>query len=174
MWYAAYCRSNTESLVLDRLTEIHIEAFYPHLLEKSKDKKRSIEKKFFPGYVFVDADMRDPATRHLVTAVPQVVRLVGIGDHVVAITDAEIAAVRALINSPRASGLIQPCAHVVTGDRVRVIRGPLRGIEGTAQYSKKGGARIVVSIQAIGQSIGTRSELPVECLMVLPSARKAA
>jgi hypothetical protein len=79
-WYALHVRSCTESAVADKLAEASIEAFYPHVLRKPTDQyrpNRSIESKFFPGYVFGRFEME--RQRHAVTSINQVVAILGFG-----------------------------------------------------------------------------------------------
>ena len=152
-WYALHCRSNTEKLVAEKLAYAGIETYYPHLVVKSKDKKREIEKKFFPGYSFARFDL--DLDKIAVISVPQVVGILGWGHHAVAIPDHEIAAVRLMVDTVPLPGAPIPVAvpYVAEGDRVLVRRGPLAGLEGFVAYSKSGGARVIVSVAMLARSI---------------------
>jgi len=81
-WYALHIRSNCEHLVALKLTADGIENFYPHVVTKSRDGRREIEKKFMPGYVFCCFDL---AQRTHIVAITQVVGILGSGRHAVAI-----------------------------------------------------------------------------------------
>ncbi len=126
-WYALHVRSSQERLVTDQLDYAGIEAFYPHYSEISRDRARHVERKFFPGYVFVRADL---TRTNPCDGIPQIVGIVGCGlYHPLALAASEIESVRILAASPLASASA-PCALLAKGDLVRVKAGPLRGAEG--------------------------------------------
>ena len=64
-WYALHVASNAELLVADRLDQAVVESSYPHVITRSRNGRRDVERKFFPGYVFVrfDLDTRTPVIR---------------------------------------------------------------------------------------------------------------
>jgi transcriptional antiterminator NusG len=163
-WYALHVRSQTESLVADKLDRIGLEGYYPHLLQKSKDGKRSIEKKFFPGYVFGRFAFDD---RGHVIEIPQVASILGIGSHALAIPDAEVEAVRQMVSAPAAITTVTECVYVGAGDRVRVLRGPLRGLEGYVAYARNT-ARVIVSVTMLQRSIS--AEVDTDWLAVIERA----
>lgn len=152
-WYALHVRSCTESLVAGKLEEASIEAFYPHVLRESNDQRlpsHSIESKFFPGYVFGKFDL---LRRHAVVSIHQVVAILGFGYEPVAIPDSEIDAVRQMVTcSPQS---VDPCPFVAVGDRVAVMRGPLRGLEGFVELLPNNKARVRVAISMLARSIST-------------------
>lgn len=147
-WYALYVHPNAERAVAAHLAGF--QAFYPHYLEQVRDKHRhhrTVERKFFPGYVFArfDLDHKLPVvSEHLV------VSIVGYGpSQPVAITDSEIEAVRTLAGSSLAS-TSAPCPYLDHGDKVRIRWGPLVGLEGYVVRGRK--LRVVVTVEALGQS----------------------
>jgi transcription antitermination factor NusG len=122
-WYALHIRSNCEHLVALKLTADGIENFYPHVVTKSRDGRREIEKKFMPGYVFCCFDL---AQRTHIVAITQVVGILGSGRHAVAIPKDEIESVRQIVSSNEA----EPCPYFSTGQKVRVDRRLVRGARG--------------------------------------------
>jgi transcription antitermination factor NusG len=161
-WYALHVRSNHEHLVTEQLMGCDIDGFYPHVVQKSADGKRDIERKFMPGYVFGHFDilMKTP-----VVAIPQVVSILGWGRHAVPIPDGEIEAVRRIVSFPEVAPA--PCPYVEAGDRVRVRRGPLAGLEGYVAYSKNA-TRVIVSVAMLQRSIS--AEVDADWLELLERA----
>jgi transcriptional antiterminator NusG len=147
-WYALYVRANFESVVAQKLQAVGIEGYYPHLIQRSKDQRRDIEKKFFPGYVFVRIDLTEQ--RSAVVSIPQVLSILGWGQRAIVIDDTEIEAVRSMVSTPEIAIVETP--YVSAGDLVRVARGPLAGMTGFVVYEKSK-ARVVVSITGLGRSI---------------------
>jgi transcription antitermination factor NusG len=147
-WYALHVRSNNEHQVAEKLEYAGIEAFYPFKLEMSRDKRREIEKKFMPGYVFGRFSLQDKTP---VVAIPQVVSILGWGRHAVAIPDFEIEAVRKIVSFPSD---VKACEYLAEGALVRVKWGALAGLEGYVIRAKKN--QIVVSVTMLGRSISAR------------------
>jgi transcription antitermination factor NusG len=164
-WYALHVQSCQERTVALKLERSAIESFYPHILKKSKDKRRDIEQKFMPGYVFAHFRLEE---RGPIVAIPQVVRILGWGNHAAAIPDSEVAAVRQILSFPK---LVMPSDFFTAGQRVRVKYGPLVGLEGLIVQRKKH-CRIVVSIETVGRSIA--AEVDADSLEFLAPAQQAA
>jgi transcription antitermination factor NusG len=167
-WYALHCRSAQERLVVDKLGREGIDAFYPHLVEERKDPSRkggarTIERKFFPGYCFARFELLHARP---VIEIPQVVSIVGCGRSPVALSEFEVAAVRRIVNTPLVKA-VESCAFVSAGDRVRVVRGPLAGLEGFVVYAKNS-ARVIVSVTMLRRSISAE----VDVAMLEPIARE--
>lgn len=164
-WYALHVKPQSESLVAEKLDRIGLEGYYPHLVEKAaKNPRRSIERKFFPGYVFGHFAF---AERGHVTEIPQVVSILGFGTHAISIPDAEVEAVRQMVSAPAALTTVTECVYVGAGDRVRVRRGPLAGLEGYVAYAKNT-ARVIVSVSMLQRSIS--AEVDTDSLTVIERA----
>jgi len=77
--------------------------------------------------------------------IPSVVRLVGFNGHPAPLPDDEMEALR----NGLARGLrVEPHPYLTVGRRVRIVSGPLKGIEGML-VRKKGALRLILSINAI-------------------------
>lgn len=148
-WYALHVRSSQERLVTDKLIFSGVEAFYPFYTVRSRDARRDVEKKFFPGYVFVSADLE--RWNLSAAGIPQIVAIVGLGPgRPLSIPASEIEAVRILAKSTVAS-LSVPCPFLKEGEAVRVKHGPLRDVTGFV-IRGHGKDRLIISIEALGQS----------------------
>ena len=91
-------------------------------------KKRSSERKFFPGYVLVEMDL-DEETWHLVKSVPKVLGFIGgSSDKPAPITEQEanfiLNRVEEGVDKPRPKVLFEP------GEVVRVVDGPFNDFNG--------------------------------------------
>lgn len=169
-WYALHVRSSQEQLVADQLDYAGLEAFYPHYSEISRDRKRHVERKFFPGYVFclVDLSRTNPCD-----GIPQIVGIVGSGrSHPLALRSSEIESVKILAASPLASACA-PCALLATGDLVRVKSGSLRGAEGHV-VEAHGKAWLEISLTGIALACSVQvARDSVERVAVSPLRRAA-
>lgn len=149
-WYAVSTRSRREKVAASMLGSLAIENFLPLAMEKRQwsDRKQVVNVPLFPGYLFV----RIPLLRELqvrVLKVPGVVRFIGNQSGPQAIPDAEIEGVQTVLSHQIPC---TPCSIPRVGDRVRISRGVLEGIEGNFVRSGSD-TRLVISVEMIQQSI---------------------
>jgi transcription antitermination factor NusG len=104
------------------------------------------DRPLFPGYIFCrfDAQKRFP-----IVSTPGVVSVVGFGNEPAPISDTEIEAVRSVLHSGLAA---EPFPFLSEGQRIRVRRGSLEGLEGIL-VKKKSDWRIVVSVAMLQRSV---------------------
>jgi transcription antitermination factor NusG len=107
----------------------------------------------FPGYVFVRID-RTAEAQLQVRKVPGVADFVKNQHGPMVVAEHELENVRALLMR----GItVTPHSCFAAGDLVRVMRGPLAGVEGT--YVRAGGrSRLVISVQLIQQAVAVEVE----------------
>src|SRR5665213_498846 len=149
-WYAISTRSRQEKVAASMLERLGVENFLPLSLEGRQwsDRKRVVNVPLFPGYLFVRISMlRELQLR--VLKVPGVVRFIGNQSGPQAIPDAEIERVQTVLSHRIPC---TPCSIPRVGDRVRIFRGMLTGIEGTFVRSGSD-TRLVISVEMIQQSI---------------------
>jgi transcription antitermination factor NusG len=153
-WYATYTCANHEKRVAARLDAMTIEHFLPlyRSVRRWKDRRVSLDLPLFPGYVFVRVAISNQLQ---VLQVPSVVHLVGFGGYPLALPDDEMAILRTgLAQQLRA----EPHPFLTAGRRVRIRSGPLAGLEGIF-LRRKGGHRVVVSIEMIQRSISVDADV---------------
>jgi transcription elongation factor/antiterminator RfaH len=149
-WYAVLTRSRQEKIAASMLEYLEVANFLPLLRQERhwSDRKQMVSVPLFPGYLFV----RIATTAEIllrVLKVPGVVDFVRSGTGPVAIADGEIADVRAVLSHGVGCS---PYPFLKAGDRVRVVRGPLAGVEGT--FIRSGSqSKLVISIEMIQRSV---------------------
>lgn len=146
-WYAVSTRSRHEKHVRDRLAMQGVEPLLPLVrrLNQWKDRKKEVDVPLFPGYCFArfgwDMNLS-------VLKASGVVRIIGGSGKPEPIPDSEIDAVRKLMLHPL------PCdshPYLREGTRVRIVRGPLEGIEGILAREENR-HRVVISVNLIQQA----------------------
>ena len=100
----------------------------------------------FPGYMFCRLNPND---RLPILKTPWVIQIVGSHHCPVPVDEAEINAVRILVESGVPN---QPWPFLQLGNRVRIESGPLRGLEGILTEFK-GNHRLVVSVTLLQRSV---------------------
>ncbi len=147
-WFAVHARSRYENLVFRCLAAKGYECFLPTYWCRRRwsDRVKELELPLFPGYFFCRFHLED---RLPVLRTPGLISIVGIAQNPVPVDEAEIEAVRKLVNS----GLRhQPWPYVSIGQKVRIEYGSLWGLEGILR-SFKGRHRIVVSVTLLQRSV---------------------
>lgn len=148
-WYAVHVKSRHEFKVADRLSDAGIEAFLPVVERQSrwKDRKKVVTFPLFPGYLFVRIEKNNEA-KMVVLKTSGVVRFVGFkpGDPE-NVPDEQIDSLKKLVEN-KAS--LDPYPYLKEGRRVRIKRGPLKGVEGII-VQRHGQHMIVLSVDVLQQ-----------------------
>ena len=172
-WFAVQVRSRHESTVAAFLRGKEYEWFLPtyRCRRRWSDRTKDLELPLFPGYLFCRFN---PTDRLPILKIPGLVSIVGTAKKPVPVDDVEIAAVRTLVGS----GLHrQPWPYVRVGQKVRIERGALCGLEGILQ-SFKGRHRIVLSVSLLQRSVATEIDsawmTPVRPCLSSSTRRSAA
>ena len=147
-WYALYTAARHEKVVAKQLEQRRIETFLPlyRSWHRWKDRRKLVELALFPSYVFVRIGNRE---RLRVLQVPGAVSLVTFNGEPAPLPDQEINTLREGLEH---EVYAEPHRYLRVGRRVRVIRGPMAGIEGILSR-KKDKYRVVISIEALMRSV---------------------
>ena len=148
-WYAVWTRSRHEHVVLDQLNHKQIEAFLPTIPRWSrwKDRKKKIDWPLFPGYCFVRFD---PADTLPILKCAGVVNIVSFEGKPAPIPEYELESIRLLVSSELQ---YDPCPLIREGMMVEVVHGPLRSVVGRLMRKDAQKARLVLSVDLIGQAV---------------------
>jgi transcription antitermination factor NusG len=147
-WWALYTRHQHEKTVADMLALKGLEVFLPlyESVRRWKDRKKMLSLPLFPCYVFV----RGAVNRRLhVLTTPGVHMILSHGEHAAIIPEDEIEAIRRTVDG---SVRVEPHPFLKCGERVRVTRGSMEGIEGIL-VRKKSLYRLVLSVNMLAQSV---------------------
>ena len=160
-WYVVNAFSGFEAQVKrsleERIERLEMQGKFGQVLvpmekvvEMREGQKRRSDRKFFPGYVFVQMDMNED-TWHLVKQVPKVMGFVGgSSDKPAPIPDAEAEAILQRIqegvDKPKPKVLFEP------GEVVRVNDGPFNDFNGVVEEVNYEKSRLLVAVQIFGRS----------------------
>lgn len=162
-WYVLQVKTGCENKVRETLTKMFTEDFKDHkdalgqilvpsenILEMRSGKKRETQRKFYPGYVLIEADLSDEVW-HLIKSMPNVVKFVGgRSDKPVALTPPEVdrimQRVQESVDKPKPKVLFE------AGEIVRVIDGPFADFSGTIEEVNYDKNRLRVAVLIFGRS----------------------
>jgi len=163
-WYALYVRHNCERTVAAHLHEHGQDTFLPTYKKAAQGAHDSSrEAPLFPGYVFCRFNWERGPKLYLI---PGVIRAVGMGKTPLLIENDEIEAIRRVAESRTESA---PCPFGTPGTPVRVVKGPLAGIEGVVE--KPFARQIVISVSLLRRSVSVKVD--PEWLVVLADRTNA-
>jgi transcription antitermination factor NusG len=147
-WWAIYTRHQHEKTVADMLSMKGFDVFLPlyESVRNWKDRKKMLSLPLFPCYVFV----RGGFERKLqVVSTPGVHMILHHGERVATIQEEEMVAIRSVIEG---NLRVEPHPFLKCGQRVRVRRGTLEGVEGIL-IRKKNMCRLILSVEMLAQSV---------------------
>jgi transcription antitermination factor NusG len=169
-WFAAYAKHQHEKRAAELLVRKGIEVFLPLYREvrRWKDRQMPVSLPLFPCYLFVRANLEQKLD---ILKTPGIFFLVENDGRACTIPESEIAAVQRLVQSFPS---VRPHPFLKTGDRVRISRGALSGIEGIL-IRVKNQHRVVISVDLLQKSLSVEVDLSVvEASTVLPMRPSSA
>ena len=159
-WYIVHAYSNFENKVADSIEEAAKakglwEKFEQILVPKEKvievrrGRKVDAERKFFPGYVMVRANLTDDVF-HLIKNTPKVTGFLGSDNKPMPITDREadqiLGQIQEGVERPK------PSVSFEVGEQVRVSDGPFASFNGTVQEVDEERSRLKVEVSIFGRA----------------------
>jgi transcription antitermination factor NusG len=150
-WFAIQTWPRYEKKVAIELNKRDVEVFLPLLKNKHKwsDRTRVVELPLFPGYVFVNIQ-QTPDARVPVLRTNGVASFVGVRGIGTPVPESELDSVRTLLDRGIS---FRPHPFLSIGQRVRILSGSLRGVEGVLTGKANDDPSLVVSIQIIQRSV---------------------
>jgi len=159
-WYIVHAYSNFEKKVAESIEEAakakglwgHFEQILvptEKVIEVRRGRKVDSERKFFPGYVMVRANLTDDVF-HLIKNTPKVTGFLGSDNKPVPITDKEAEQILGQIQE----GVERPKPSVSfeVGEQVRVSDGPFASFNGFVQEVDEERSRLKVEVSIFGRA----------------------
>lgn len=159
-WYIVQAYSNFEKKVAEAIEkeaqQKGLSQFFEKILvptekvvEVRRGRKVDAERKFFPGYVLVRAELTDDVY-HLIKNTPKVTGFLGSDSKPVPISDAEadqiLTQVQEGVERPK------PSVSFEVGEQVRVADGPFASFNGIVQEVEEDRARLKVEVSIFGRA----------------------
>ena len=160
-WHALYVASRQEKNAMRLLNEKNIEAYTPVVktMKQWSDRKKMVELPLLNGYLFVKISETE---NDLVRQTKGVVNFVRSEGKIATVRDIEIQRLKQLVELGYQMEVSGAKSDFKKGEKVKILSGVLKGIEGLVVESKEG-KFIDILLESIGQSI--RVKLPEEILI---------
>ena len=156
-WYILQVHSGFEDKVKltleDRIRKQGLEEAFGEILvpteqvvEMIKGKRKTSERKFFPGYMLVSMDLNDTTWHILHDNMPRVVGFVGDDEHPTPLPEADAQKIISRIQD--GAEVPRPKVIFEIGEVVRVVDGPFANFQGVVDevFPEKGRVKVMVSI----------------------------
>ncbi|MCK6455379.1 MAG: antitermination protein NusG [Phycisphaerae bacterium] len=147
-WWVAHTRSRHEKVLAEHLDRLGIACYLPLCRRVTRSRRtRRISRSevpVFPGYLFF---VGDDEQRHRAMSTNHIAQTIAVSDQTTLIHQL-LQVDRAL----RSGEPITRSARLAAGDAVRVIAGPLHGLEGVV-VRWRSRVRVVLNVETLGQSV---------------------
>ncbi len=156
-WYVLHTKSRREKKLAQQCAQVGIRHYLP--LRKSvtgrRGRRHIADVPLFPGYVFSYLDRTDYSC---VLRTGHVANVLNVADQERLLSD-----LRNIKNACDHDAMLEPTAIIKRGQRVRIVDGPLFGLEGMVRRHK-GRYRLILKIDCIQQAVACE----VDIRMVAP------
>ena len=148
-WIAALVQMCTEKKVGERLTKLGVENYVPTQTEirQWSDRKKKVERVVIPMVVFVHTDEKTERTLRMQSFIRKILTYPGQTTAAV-IPDDQIDRLKFMLRQSD-SPVEMMEQHLQVGDKVHIVRGALRGLEGEF-YKNMDKSMVAIHIEALG------------------------
>ncbi len=163
-WYAIWTNSHSEQLVCDQLQAKGFDPFLPRLSVWSRrgGVRRVISVPMFPGYLFLSHPSMDKASYVELSKTRGLTKVLGDGwDRAAVVPDRDIEGIQKVL---KAQVPVASHPYLRSGQRVRILAGPLADVEGILVRMKPNKGVVALSVDLVQQSIAVE----VDCTLVTP------
>jgi transcriptional antiterminator RfaH len=160
-WYVLRSKPNKEQLLWEQLRIRNIETFYPRLRVNPVNPRARKVKPYFPGYIFIHADLEQIAPSTL-QWMPGALGFVAFDAQPSTVPEGLIHAVKRRVDEINAAGG-EIFDGLKQGDVVEIQSGPFAGYEAIFDARLAGNERVKVLLKML-QGKSTKMEIPAALL----------
>lgn len=146
-WIAVYTKSRHEQIVVNELNKKNIESYCPMFKERRQwsDRKKWVHFPLFRSYVFANIEIKENIYVLQTIGVNKIVKF---QEKISIIPDQVIDNIKNIIEG---GYNVEQTDYFIKGDEVRVVSGPLKGLDGVV-LDLRGANKIIIKIEAIQQA----------------------
>ena len=133
--------------LVDRFGEILVPT--ESVVEVRNGQKRTVTRKFFPGYILVQMEL-DNQTWHVVRNTPKITGFVGGARNPPPIPEAEVNRITNRLSEEEEVGP-RPVLNFETNERVRVVDGPFANMEASVEEVNDARGKVRVKVTIFGR-----------------------
>jgi transcriptional antiterminator RfaH len=150
LWYALRSKPRQEDAVWRQVLSQGFEVYYPRLRVHPVNPRSRKIKPYFPGYLFVNADLEDVGLS-VFQWMPHTIGLISFGGEPAVVPDHLVQAIRKRVEEINSAGG-ELFDGLKQGDLVWIKEGPFQGFEAIFDARLPGSERVRVLIEFLGSS----------------------
>lgn len=150
-WYVIRAKPRRERFVRDQLQGQGLEVFYPAVRVHPVNPRAATERAYFPGYLFVRADLEAVGANKL-RWLPAAVGLLEFGGDPAVVPEALVSQLQRRVASIQAAGGLV-FADLQRGDAIQITSGPFAGYEAIFDLRLKGADRVRVLLDLLRRQV---------------------
>ena len=154
-WYVLHSKPHKENQLNAYLQSQKLETFYPTLRVQPVNPRASKIRPYFPGYLFVRADL-DEVGLSALQWIPGAIGLVSFDGRPGTVPDHVIRELRQRTERIQAAGGLT-LDGLKQGDPVRITHGPFAGYEAIFDLRLSGSQRVQVLLEMLGRLVKVRT-----------------
>lgn len=148
LWYVVHAKPQQELLAVSMLEEkLHLNVYLPEVKQKHRGKMQL--RPFFPGYLFVEADLNE-VEYTAINSTPGVIRLVAFDNEPLPLESDAIENLRTELERLNFEGGL-PATTYQPGESVRLTQGPFKDLQAVFVKHMTPNDRVVVLLRFLGQ-----------------------
>ncbi len=161
-WYLIYAKPNQEVTAQQQLEQQGYVTYLPMIMnaKRRNGRRRYVEEPFFPRYLFIHLDQTNDNWSPIRSTVG-VSTIVRFGMKPVSVSDEVIEFIKQRENP---EGLHEVQDELTQGDNIRVLDGPMMGLEGVF-VAKTSEQRVMLLLELMGKT--TRVQIDVDAIEVV-------
>lgn len=163
-WIAALVQMCTERRVGERLDKQEIENYVPTQTEihQWSDRKKKVERIIIPMIVFLHVDEPTERRLRMQTYIRKILSYPGQTEAAV-IPDDQVSRLKFMLRHADAPVELMD-QQLQVGETVRIVRGPLKGLEGELCYVKEDKPMVAIRLECLGYACVNVSRTDLEAL----------
>lgn len=146
-WYLLHSKPNKEDFVLQQLRFYNIDAYYPYIKVQPSNPRARKTKPYFPGYLFVKADL-DIVGTSILKWIPGARGLVDFGSELPSVPDDLVQTLRFYLERMNNANS-KPHEKYMPGDKVMIQSGPCAGFQAIFDTYMPGHERVRVLLKTL-------------------------
>lgn len=161
-WVAALVQMNSERKVAAKLDKMGIANYVPVQQEEHQwsDRKKKIDRIVIPMVVFVRLAQNEEDEFRRLSFILKFITYPGSKELTTPIPDEQIEKLKFLLHN--ADAKVSIVENLKVGDKVRLVRGPMKGLEGELSYVEENKPIVAIRIDGLGYACVSIEKINLE------------
>ena len=163
-WIAALVQMNCEKKAATFLNKVGYETYIPTQLEVHQwsDRKKKIDRVVIPMVVFVRLAQNEEDEFRKLSFILKFITYPGSKELATPIPDEQIEMLKLLLHN--ADAKVSIVKNLKVGDKVRLVRGPMKGLEGELSYIEENKPIVAIRIDGLGYACVSVEKINLELI----------